>query len=116
MGYITESYYNDTYKGEATTGDLAALIERASDVIDTITNYKIPDISEISSEFIKNQIMKATAAEVEYMDRNGGLDDDNSDSVSLGKFSYNSSTGGKSNISKQAISYLEPTGYLYRGL
>ena len=72
MGYITEDYYTNTYHGEETSDDLSILIERASDVIDTITNYAIGDISLLPS-VIAERVKKATAYQVEYMAANGGL-------------------------------------------
>ncbi|HNX64904.1 MAG TPA: hypothetical protein PKI60_06965 [Oscillospiraceae bacterium] len=116
MGYITEDYYNNVYKGEAVS-DLALLIERASDIVNMVTGYKIGDVAGISSAFIAGQIQKATAAQVEYIDQNGGTTSGGLSSAALGKFSYSGgNTEDKALICPLVYSYLEPTGLLYRGI
>ena len=120
MGYITGDYYTNIYKGEAVNDNLATLIERASDIIQSSTMYRIRQLEEFPP-FIQEQIMKATAAQVEFIDGNGGLaglNEKGGQSTSLGKFSITSSAieNAANGISPRSIAYLEPTGLLYRGL
>lgn len=122
MSYIDEDYYLNTFKGEASNEDLSLIISRASDMVDILTMYKIKDINSVDA-FTKNQIQKATAAQTEFIIKNGGLANldvnGGSESVTVGKFSYskNSSTSSsKDQISSFTLEYLFPTGLLYRGL
>ncbi|WP_077735636.1 hypothetical protein [Bacillus sonorensis] len=136
MAYITPDYYNNTYKGTAapSTADLERYIERASDVIDQVTGFKLygGKFEELPEGFIKEMVMKATAAQVEFYVLKGGDaevnagEDNGMNSVSIGAFSYsNGSSGGDSGgsfgrdadrISPSALSFLTPTGLLYRGV
>ncbi len=130
MDYITVEYYKDTFQGTPATSDaeLAALIHRASDLIDTLTRYIIPRAGLGNCPpFVQEQVQKATAYQVEYYIQNGGLATANSgqgvaaDSVTIGKFHMSQARTGKqaatnSRISPAAYSCLEPTGLLYRGV
>lgn len=122
MAYITEDYYLNDYKGQPTEDDLSALIERASDTVDCLTAYAVGDIDS-QPEHIARLIKKAVAAQVEFMDANGGLaafNDGGVSSCTIGKFSY--TAGGSydgassSRCSPAAVNFLEHTGLLYRGL
>ena len=128
MAYITLEYYTDIYRGADAGDDLEKYIERASDLIDQLTGYKIMDFENLP-QFIKDQVMKATAAQVEYYVTQGGDEDVNAGNtdfarVAIGSFSY--SVGGErgtstsnrdeQRVSPAALAYLEPTGLLYRGL
>ncbi|MGG4039900.1 hypothetical protein [Heyndrickxia ginsengihumi] len=126
MGYIDVDYYNNTYKGEPEDDKdlLSRYIERASDIIDQLTGYKLKMGMDFNSldPFIQNQVKKAVSAQVEYFILNGGdalsATGQAFPNASLGKFSY----GGvmPSNLTRReqrytpaAIEYLEPTGLLY---
>lgn len=132
MPYITPEYYNDVYKGAAApdSADLERYIERASDIIDQVTNFQLygKDINSLPPLF-RDLIMKATAAQVEFYVMKGGdaavnAGTDGMNSVSVGSFSY--STGGSSSngssgtqsarVSPSVLSFLAPTGLLYRGV
>lgn len=129
MGYITPEYYRDFYKGPEAGDDLEKLIERASDVVDQVTGYKIRDL-EALPPFVQQQIKKAVAAQVEYFVLNGGDEAVNAGqgdivSVGIGRFNYTVGSVGSgrltepkeaTRVSKATIAYLEPTGLLYRGL
>jgi hypothetical protein len=118
MAYIDYTYYTDVYKGvpiqDADT--FSRLSERASEIIDQVTNYTIQDIATLPM-FVQDQVKKATAAQVEYFVYAGEqvLHGDNGmTDVRLGNFSY--SVGAQSAISPAVINYLRPTGLLYRGV
>ena len=128
MGYITPEYYTEQYKGADAGDDLEKYIERASDLIDQVTGYKIRDFENLP-QFIKDQVMKATAAQVEYYVTQGGDEDVNAGNtdfarVAIGSFSYSvgsergtsASNRDEQRVSPATLAYLEPTGLLYRGL
>lgn len=117
MAYIDYTYYTDTYKGVPIDADtFLRLSDRASDVIDQLTNYQIGDITQYP-EWMQTLIKKAVAAQVEYFVYAGeqvthgdvGFSD-----VRIGNFSY--SSGTQAAISPAVINYLRPTGLLYRGV
>ncbi|MED2978198.1 hypothetical protein P4284_16040 [Bacillus swezeyi] len=134
MSYITPDYYNNVYKGTAapTTDDLERYIERASDVIDQVTGFKLygGKFEELPEGFIKEMVMKAAAAQVEFYVIKGGDAEVNAgessmDNVKIGSFSYSNggskgsdgNSGGDSDrISKSTLSFLADTGLLYRGV
>lgn len=116
--YIDKKFYDDVFKGIA-TNDFDQFVERASDVIDQVTDYQIEDIGlEQFSELVVGLIKKATAAQVEYYQLEG-LDVDatgsGSDvkSVSVGKFSYTGSQGDQSKqasrVGPNVLAYLDGT-------
>lgn len=134
MPYITPEYYNNVYKGAAApdSADLERYIERASDIIDQVTNFQLygKDINGLPP-FFRDLIMKATAAQVEFYVMKGGdaavnAGTDDMNSVSVGSFSYSTGGGSSSNggssgarsarVSPSVLSFLEPTGLLYRGV
>ena len=123
MGYITEEYYNEVYKGTPVDeSELPRLIERASEVIDSMALYNID--TEKLPEFAHELLRRAVAAEVEYLDENGGVSALSGGAVAqatLGKFSYSKGTSGTFNVSgvpvaPMSISLLEKAGLLKRGL
>ncbi|WP_353625728.1 hypothetical protein [Bacillus sp. JCM 19041] len=73
---------------------------------------------------MKEQVMKATAAQVEFYELNGGyeiaLTGDDATGVSIGKFSYGggqrASGGENPAFSRNLLDYLAPTGLLYSGV
>ncbi|KIN42421.1 head-tail connector protein [Bacillus subtilis] len=133
MPYITPEYYNDVYIGAAApdSADLERYIERASDIIDQVTNFQLygKDINSLPPLF-RDLIMKAAAAQVEFYVMKGGdaavnAGTDDMNSVSVGSFSYSTGGGSSSNgssgtqsarVSPSVLSFLAPTGLLYRGV
>ena len=128
MAYIDAIYYRDVFKGADAGEELERYIERASDLVDQITNYKIRDF-EALPPFIQEQVKKATAAQVEFYVLQGGPEgvdsnDGNFSQVAIGSFEYQ--TGGmgqqipagkqEHRVSPATLAYLEPTGLLYRGV
>jgi hypothetical protein len=118
MAYIDYAYYTDVYKGVpiSDADTFSRLAERATEIIDQLTNYTIQDLAALSP-FTQEQVKRATAAQVEYfayageqvIHGNAGMGD-----VRIGNFSYTSDT--QSAISPAVINYLRSTGLLYRGL
>ena len=130
MPYIDETYYNDEYKGKTAAAEtLAVFLDRASDIIDQLTGYKIPNAGGIAtySDFIQGQVKKATAAQAEFLIMSGDSSAANTgagaglQSVNIGSFSYNKGaaplSGASGNRTSPAvIEYLKPTGLLYTGV
>ena len=124
MGYITEDYYRQVYCGNDVDG-IDVLIERASDIIDNVTMMRIGGEEGLArlSSVIAERVRRAVAAEVEYLGAVGGTVEVETAAklggFSIGKFSVSggssSSGGAADSLSPSALSYLEPTGLLYRG-
>ena len=127
MAYIDLTYYKDVYMGTDPDDDveLQKLINRASDIVDILTRYRIIDFDSLA-DFQKTNVEKATAAQTEYLVSVGeNYNTDGSvQSVKIGKFSYNEG-GGSSDPSKNSMSesiapltrqYLFPTGLAYAGV
>src|SRR5690554_5133909 len=129
VAYIDAEYYNNTYKGVDAGDELDRYIERASDLVDQVTGYKIADLSALHPR-IQELVKKATAAQVEFYVLNGGAEgvdgstDGSFSQVSIGAFQYQSGRinqqipAGKQEhrVAPAALAYLEPTGLLYQGV
>lgn len=118
MVYIDYTYYTNTYKGVPIDADtFSRLLERASELIDQVTNYSIQDFAALTP-FAQEQVKKATAAQVEYLYYAGetSVHGDVFGNVKLGGFTYSGGTQSTSAISPAVINYLRPTGLLYRGV
>ena len=128
VAYIDAEYYNNIYKGVDAGDDLDRYIERASDLVDQVTGYKIRDF-EALPPFIQEQVKKATAAQVEFYVLQGGPEgvdsnDGNFNQVAIGSFEYQTARMGQQTpagkqehrVSPATLAYLEPTGLLYRGV
>ncbi|AST93009.1 hypothetical protein BC6307_17945 [Sutcliffiella cohnii] len=127
MAYIDYTYYTNDYKGTTIDEDeFARLAERASEVIDQITGYKLKKSTSFEKfhSFVQEQVKKATAAQVEFYILSGGTDiaitGDDITGVAVGKFSYgggNRSSGKEREpIADNLLDYLRPTGLLYSGI
>ena len=128
MAYIDVEYYNNVYKGLDVGEDFERYAERASDLIDQITGYKIADLAVLHPR-IQELVKKATAAQVEFYVLNGGPEgvdgnDGNLNQVAIGSFEYQTSRMGQQipagkqehRVAPAALAYLEPTGLLYQGV
>lgn len=130
MPYITVDYYRNEYEGTPIADDdmLKRMIKRASDVIDQMVHYKLAGINfDEVAPFIKKQVMKATAAQTEFIALYGETSSNvmvETPVMQVGKFRYGLLRGGKSeggttidpSFSHGAIKFLEPTGLLYSGV
>lgn len=129
MALITKAYFLDNFCSSASDiyflDELELLIEISSDIINLVCNNKISRLGGIHSLplDIQEKIKLAVCAQTAFIDRNGGLsslDSTTPAQMSLGKFSYMNASGTVERkgftISPLAISYLESTGFLYRGL
>lgn len=129
MPYIDVDYYNNEYKGTPVADALLLdrLINRASDQIDHVINYKLEGVDfDKLAPFIKKQVKKATAAQVEFLAINGETSatvSEGSGGFDVGSYSENGMSAGvddaPSFYAQYAISvpkFLSPTGLLYAGL
>lgn len=128
MAYISKDYYDNEYKGTPIQdgGTFDRLAARATDIVDMLTNHYLLG-TELSKwpELIQGQIMKATAAQVEYLLTNGeskALGAGEYGQVSAGNFSYGDKAG-KESLSREelmtsaaVINHIRPTGLLYTGV
>lgn len=129
MAYIDADYYNNEYKGTPVSDALLLnrLITRAGDQIDHIINYKLQgvDFTKVSP-FIRDQVKKATAAQVEFLAINGETSatvSEGSGGFDVGSYSENGMSAGADDApsfyAQYAISvpkFLSPTGLLYAGI
>lgn len=125
MSYVDYDYYHETFHGESVDpADFPALCERAEELIEELTLYRLTSTSfSAMSDDTQNRIKKAICAQIEYLDANGGSDLDNGSGIqgaTLGKFSYSGSVGTngsteQSRFSPRAERLLWPTGLTYRG-
>lgn len=127
MPYIDKKYYDDEFNGESVEDvtEFDRMTKRASEVIDQLTMYKVAmNGLESLNDFQQEQAKKATAAQVEFYQLKGGYTEVESgedfSNFSIGSFTY-SKGGASSNkqadrISPSTMTYLEPTGLLYRGI
>lgn len=124
MGYITEEEYRNVYCGNEVDG-LDKLIREASDKIDNATMMRIGGEEGLArlSPVIAERVRRATVAEVEFLGAVGGTAEVETAAklggFSIGKFSVSggssASGGADDSLSPSALSYLEPTGLLFRG-
>lgn len=125
MEYVDETYYKETYKGEAVdSADFPSLCRRAEEMIEEMTVYRVSSMTfPALPDDVRERVKMAVCAQIEYLDANGGSDMDNGSdlqSAGLGKFNYTkaSGTGGSTKQSiyaPRAVRLLTPTGLMYRG-
>ncbi|PEE42795.1 hypothetical protein [Bacillus pseudomycoides] len=129
MAYIDVDYYNNEYKGTPVADGwlLGRLIARASDQIDHIINYKLEGVDfDKLAPFIKKQVQKATAAQVEFLAINGETSatvSEGGGGFSVGSYSENGMSAGAAEAPSYydryaitVVDYLKPTGLLYTGV
>lgn len=121
--YVDEAFYKNDYEGTPVDDkDFSRLSKRASDIIDSLTDYQVPKIGlDKFSEHVQLLIKKACCSQIEYYQLEG-IDLDASGSIlsgqsaSIGGFSYsssNQSTSKQANrVAPGCLSYLEGTGLL----
>ena len=123
--YVDEAYYKEEFgRTVVQAADFPRFANRASDVIDALTDYLIKRIgidklAEQSQELIK----KATCAQIEYYQLEGFESDAtgssrSSGNASIGSFSYDSARTAtdtnrqRNRVSPSCLMYLEGTGLL----
>lgn len=122
-------FYRTVWRGGFDGGDneLETLLSRAADVVNNAIYLSGEEVETISEGY-KTKVFKAVCAQADYIDGCGGAEAMNESiggSVSLGKFSYSSGTGGAGGASGcnmscklcgQAEGYLMAAGLLYKGV
>ncbi|MBQ8826898.1 MAG: hypothetical protein IJ007_07385 [Oscillospiraceae bacterium] len=123
MAYIDTDYYLNNYGGTQ-SDDYDRLFARAENDIDSITGYRIKALGfEALTDFQREQVKLAAAAQADHIEKNGGIyasDSSSAVQMTLGRFSYMNASGTSSkksvSVSSAAIAALEPTGLLCRSL
>lgn len=114
-------FYKNIWKGnfDGSDKELEKLLSVSSDIISNeifLSGYTIEEIPDIFSDSVK----KAICSQADFISNNGGIEALNNhiQSVTVGKFSCTASfeTFNLSDLCNQAVSYLIPTGLLYRGI
>ena len=129
MPYIDVDYYNNDYEGTQVSDEtlLKRMIKRASEQIDSIIGYKLQGVDfDKVAPFIRDQVKKATAAQLEFLAINGitsATVSEGGGGFSVGSYSENGMSAGvedgPSHYDRYAITvvdYLRPTGLLYAGV
>ena len=121
-------FYRTEWRGsfEGEDNDLETLLSRAADVVNNAIYLSGEEVESVSEAY-KIKVYKAVCAQGDYIDSCGGVESMNEStggSVSLGKFSYSTGTGGTSvgaenmgcKLCEQAEGYLMSAGLLYKGV
>ena len=120
MAYIDSAYYMNVWGG-VPTDDFTVLAERASDMIDMLTRFTARDFDSLT-DLQKELVQKATCSQVDFFGEFGlNSTQDGGESWTVGKVSVGGSNGSTSEykakgVSALAVSYLEQSGLLYRGI
>ena len=129
MAYITYQQYTDIYGDSSISEDnFSVYAGLASDLIDSITQYKIEKAGGLNAlpSFIQELVKKATAAQVLYFTQIGfetALTGQAGQSFTVGKVSVSGGSLANANakagelmISPLAVAMLEQTPLMYRGV
>lgn len=129
MAYVDDVYFASQYVGsvEIDDDDFVSLAERASDVIDDLTQYTVKRNGiESLCEFDATQFKRAVCAQIEHLYYQGienAVSGGSSGSYNIGSTSITKAVGSDSSVggagarvSPLAIRLLAPTGLLYRGV
>ena len=118
---LTE-YYKTVWGGDFGGSDeeLAALLSRAEIIVNNAVMMSGFTV-ETAPETLQKPLYSAVCAQADYIGENGGIsalsESNSGGSVSLGKFSYSAGGGGSLlALCPQAVSLLECTGLLYKGV
>lgn len=133
MGYVTYTEFGAYTNTSIPTEEFDVLNERASEIIDDYTFYRVnvKGLSEFTT-FQQEQFKKAVMAQIEFMYLNGGVDsytgnDSINQGFTIGKFSLNGTNQNSNSnanieylnglpIAPMVRRYLRPTGLLYSGV
>ena len=118
-------FYKNVWGGDFGGSDeeLAALLSRAEIIVNNAVMMSGVTV-ETAPDTLQEPLYSAVCAQADYISENGGIsalsESNSGGSVSLGRFSYSggSSEGAGSLLSlcPQAVSLLECTGLLYKGV
>lgn len=119
MAYIDSAYY--TAWGGTVTTDFTVMANRASDVIDLLTQFRARDFDELT-ELQQELIKKACCCQVDFFAEYGiNSAVYGGESWTVGKVSVGQKNGIASEyiakgIAPSAVDYLEQSGLMYRGV
>ena len=127
MAYLTYQEYIDLGFPEIGESEFNKLLQKASDVIDSVTRsfYKFNDMEQ-DVPFRREQFKKAIAAQVQYFHDMGGTSShelETVETVTIGRTTVSSIRGSSTDktkknsiISIDALMYLRDAGFLYGGV
>lgn len=127
MAYLTYQEYIDLGFPEIGESEFNKLLQKASDVIDSVTRsfYKFNDMEQ-DVPFRREQFKKAIAAQVQYFHDMGGTSShelETVETVTIGRTTVSSTRGSSTDktkknsiISIDALMYLRDAGFLYSGV
>jgi hypothetical protein len=121
MGYIDKQFYDEVFNGTPIDEEAFAGLEmKASNAIDSATNYRLTG-KDLQKQpiFIQDNLKMAVAAQMEFMNSQGGgmlLHGSSPASVSIGGFSYSEGGSGAKALSEMAYGFLSAAGLLYMGV
>ncbi|QJY42151.1 hypothetical protein HPB53_04090 [Lactiplantibacillus plantarum] len=133
MPMVDQDFYNNVYFGETLPVNIKfeRLEMRAEEMVNQYANYYFDShsLDDLPLDADRINVKKAVCAQIEWFIDSGGVEElanakqsaKGISHVTIGKFSYEKSapttlprsTAQRSNA---AISYLRPTGLLYRGV
>ncbi len=129
MPYIDQGYYEQLYGPTAMTDEeFSVVAARASDIIDSVTQYRIVQCGGISAlpPLLQEIVKKATAAQALYFAQNGletALTGESGQGFTVGKVhvdgrktsgAESGNTAAQSMVSPLALTLLEQTGLMRR--
>ena len=121
---MTTEYYKTVWGGDFGGSDeeLAALLSRGEIIVNNAVMMSGITV-ETAPEALIKPLYSAVCAQADYIGENGGIsalsESNSGGSVSLGKFSYSGGPEGAGSLLSlcpQAVSLLECTGLLYKGV
>ena len=119
-----KDFYKNIWKGafDGADEELELLLMRSADIVNAeiyLTGLTVETVPDIFADNVR----KAVCSQADFISSNGGIEAlsfNQIQSATVGKFSYTASqssdNGSLSKLCSQAISYLIPTGLLYRGI
>lgn len=113
--YADSVYYKDTYKGTSIPdAELDSHLQRASDLIDQLTYFRIVDGLTSLTAFQQTQIKNAVCSQADRSYELNGMVE-GIGSYNVGDVSVSLKDGFEP-VSRTAMGYLRSTGLMYRGL
>ena len=122
---MTEYYINKWNRSfDGNDEELEKLLEISTDIVNNaifLSGYTVQTVPDIFADNVR----KAVCSQVDFIFNNGGIEAlslNQIHSASIGKFSYTASSSSSSEndtlseLCSQAVTYLLPTGLLYRGI
>jgi hypothetical protein len=117
-----KSKWNTAFEGDENV--LAAVLERAGNIVCTVVNIAKLDVNELPYYLAEN-VCKAVCTQADFIIASGGITNDTdintSSNIKIGSFSISEETTGKQSslefeLCETAKAYLNNTGLLFAGV